>query len=81
MINKALPLTHLFIVNRLEKGEFMDTNLSTLIEAIDVFSNFSGEYSALRETIVEYAEKARDLIYDLSQVMDELCTALEELPE
>lgn len=59
----------------------MDTNLSTLIEAIDVFSNFSGEYSTLRETIVKYAEKARDLIYDLSQVMDELCTALEELPE
>lgn len=80
-MNKALPLTPLFIVNRLEKGEFMDTNLSTLIEAIDVFSNFSGEYSTLRETIVEYAEKARDLIYDLSQVMDELCTALEELPE
>ena len=59
----------------------MDTHISTLLEAIDVLNGFSGDYPALRSTIVEYAEKARDLADDLSQVMDDLCTALEELPE
>jgi hypothetical protein len=38
------------------EGSFLDIHFSTLFEAIDVLNEFSGDYSAFRSAIVEYAE-------------------------
>lgn len=59
----------------------MNSSLPILTNAIDVLHNFSDDYSEMKTTALACAERARDSIYDLSEILDELCEALENLPE
>lgn len=55
-------------------------NLTTLCSIAEALSAFTDDYTELKDSLTACTEKARDKVEELSELLDDLYSFLENLP-